>query len=428
MKLLHVSDIHFGVENYSRIDPETGLPSRLRDFVNAFDRAIEAALAHNVDAVLFTGDAYKNRDPNPTVQREFALLIRKLSKHKIPVFLLTGNHDLPSMHTRAHSIEIFETLSVPGVHVAKTIQLITLKTKSGPLQIISLPWLTRHNLLTKEEHRGRTLDDLNHLMVTKMSNLLNEKIGQLNSEYPAVLAVHASIAGAVYSSERDIMLGQDFTLQKSLLSAENFDYIAVGHIHKHQVLEAGGVPIVYPGSLERINFGEEADEKGFVIVEIENPPAGSLHRRTSWSFIRDEQVRAFRTLDLNIADVETNDLLNPTAAAVQSLQQRLDQANGKGVREAIVRVRLKLSEEQRKALRENEFRRALDAAGAFYIAGVDYNVETTRRIRLGGASSIEGLTPLELLEKYLESRSISSERIELLLKHAKGLIHGSPEF
>jgi DNA repair protein SbcD/Mre11 len=427
MKLLHVSDIHFGVENYSRIDTVTGLPTRLKDFVDAFDRAIDVALQEGVDAVLFTGDAYKNRDPNPTVQREFAKRIKRFVDKNIPVFLLTGNHDLPGMVTRAHSLEIFETLAITGVQVARGIQLFTIPTKSGPLQIISIPWLTRQNLLARDEYRGRTMEELNALMMDKMEGLLNEKIRQLDTSHPSVLAVHATIYGASESSERDIMLGNDFVIQKSQLGAEHFDYIAVGHIHKHQELVAGDTSIVYPGSMERVNFREQDDPKGFVLIDIDNTSGTKAGRRTSWRFVEDSKVRSFRTLDLNIENIETSDLLNPTAAAVQELQRKVERLNGNGLHGAIVRVRLKLREEQRKSLREDELRRALEEAGTYYIAGIERQVEQSRRIRLTG-DAIEGLGPIELLERYLETRSVPAERIELLVKHAKGLMHGTPDF
>ncbi len=425
MKLLHVSDIHFGIETYSKIDPVTGLPSRLRDFVEAFDRAIDHALTEKVDAVLFTGDAYKNRDPNPTVQREFAGRIMRLVEQGIPVFLLTGNHDLPSMSTRAHSLEIFKTLAISGVHVARDIGLYTMPTKAGPLQIVSVPWLTRQALITREEYKGRTVEELNQLLMTKMENVLTEQVRKLDPTLPAVLAVHASLYGALYSSEREIMLGQDFTVQKSLLRAECFDYIAFGHIHKHQSFEAGDTPIVYPGSLERINFGEEKEDKGFILVDIQPNGGGRSTRRTDWKFIHDPLVRAFRTLDLTIEDLAEDDLLNPTAAALQSLQREVAQLRNGGLHGAIVRVNLKLRPDQQAQLRLEELRRALTEFGAYHIAAINPVVNRPRRIRLAGAA-VEGLTPLELLERYFETKSVRPDRRELLMKHAYALVHGAP--
>ena len=115
MRILHFSDLHIGVENYGRIDPQTGLSTRLIDFLSSLDQVVEFALTENVDLVILAGDAYKGRDPSQTHQREFATRLAKLSHAGIPTFLLVGNHDLPSAVSRANAVEIFSTLEVPHV-------------------------------------------------------------------------------------------------------------------------------------------------------------------------------------------------------------------------------------------------------------------------------------------------------------------------
>jgi exonuclease SbcD len=428
MRLLHISDIHFGLENYSKLDPQTGLPTRLLDFTAAFDRAIEHALAVGVDAAIFSGDAYKNRDPNPTVQREFALRVSRLAKAGVPVYLLVGNHDVPNMVSRAHAIEIFETLQIPNIHVSRKIDLDIIQTRSGPLQIVSLPWVTRTNLLTREESKGCTLDELNNMMLERIENSLLLRIKQLDPKIPAVLAVHAWLNGAVVGSERSIMLGQELVIPKSLLHADQFDYVALGHLHKHQNFIAGDTPIVYAGSLGRIDFGEEKEDKGFVLVEIDDPGGGRLSRRTTWKFEADQKARRFKTVEINLEDLEQDALISPTEAALQRLRRENARLNGQGIGDAIVRVKLKMRPEQEAALREEELRHALEKEfGVYYIAAINREVERSRRTRLAGVN-VEELGPLELLKKYLETRNVSSQRLELLLKHADAMIHGvNPE-
>ena len=68
MKLIHFSDLHIGVENYGMLDPDTGMSTRLLDFLAAYDEFVQYAIDNRVDAVLFAGDAYKNRDPSQTHQ------------------------------------------------------------------------------------------------------------------------------------------------------------------------------------------------------------------------------------------------------------------------------------------------------------------------------------------------------------------------
>ena len=115
MRILHFSDLHIGVENYGRIDLETGLSTRLGDFLDSLDQVVEFALNEGVDLVLLAGDAYKGRDPTQTHQREFAKRLNRLSQAGIPTFLLVGNHDLPAASSRATAVDIFPTLEVANV-------------------------------------------------------------------------------------------------------------------------------------------------------------------------------------------------------------------------------------------------------------------------------------------------------------------------
>ena len=73
----------------------------------------------------------------------------------------------------------------------------------------------------------------------------------------------------------------------------------------------------------------------------------------------------------------------------------------------------------------DELRRNLNEYEIYHLAGIERKVERARRVRLGGAS-VEGLSPLQLLEKYLETKNVRPELIELLLKHAHALVHGAP--
>ena len=141
MRILHFSDLHLGVENYGRINPKTGLSTRLEDFLKVFDQTIDYALENNIDLVLFCGDAYKSREPSQTQQREFARRINRLVTNNVPIFLLIGNHDLPNAIGRATAIEIFDTLEIKKVYVSNRPDIYRIPTSNGVIQIASLPWL-----------------------------------------------------------------------------------------------------------------------------------------------------------------------------------------------------------------------------------------------------------------------------------------------
>ena len=146
MRILHFADLHIGVENYGRVDPATGMSTRVVDFLTALDELVEYALSQDVDLVLLAGDAYKGRDPSQTHQRELAKRLAQLSSARVPVFMLVGNHDLPHAVGRATAVEIFRTLSVPNLIVGDQLQNYTVSTKNGPLQIVAVPWPRRSGL------------------------------------------------------------------------------------------------------------------------------------------------------------------------------------------------------------------------------------------------------------------------------------------
>ena len=281
MRIIHFADLHLGVENYGHIDPANGLHTRLIDFLSALDRLVDYAVESKIDLVLFCGDAYKNREPGQTQQREFAKRIRRLSDNDIPVFLLIGNHDLPNSAGRATSTEIFDTLAVDNVFVSGKPEIRRIATKSGPVQIASLPWLRRSALLTREEVKSLDIEQIKKKMEEVLTGIIDQHAAELDRQIPAVLAAHVWITGARLGSERSMSLGSEHGLLLSTAANPAFDYVALGHIHKRQVLNEHP-PVVYSGSLERIDFGEEKDDKGFYEVEIIPDSAGG--RKTSYNF------------------------------------------------------------------------------------------------------------------------------------------------
>ncbi len=405
MKILHFADLHLGVETYGRIDPATGLSSRLLDFLNALDQVVGFAIENKVDLVLFCGDAYRSREPTQTHQREFARRINRLSTSGIPIFLLVGNHDLPNAIGRATTTEIFDTLAIKNVYVSNRPDIYHIPTKSGTIQIVSLPWLRRGALLTREETKNLTFDQINQRLEQALSSVITANVSKLDPGLPAILAAHVWVSGAQVGSERSMTIGQEHALLLSDVANPAFDYIALGHIHQHQVLSSNP-PVVYPGSLERLDFSEERDDKGFYLVEIDpNKEAGK--RLTSFDF---HQVRGRRLLTIDV-NIEPED--DPTAIVLKAIAEQQDK-----VKDAIVRLSISLPAEGEGGLRDNDIRDVLKDAHYLTIAK---EIKRETRLRLGKWTA-EEITPLDALKAYLESKKIAAGRAKLLLKYGKRLI------
>jgi DNA repair protein SbcD/Mre11 len=281
MRILHFADAHIDIASQRRRDPESGLPIRVLDFLKALDMIVDTAIDEKVDLVLFAGDAYKDRTPVPTYQREWGRRIMRLSQAGIPTLLLVGNHDLPPASGRANALQEFDTLEVPHIKVlAKPAFLKPADLEGLPLQLISLPWISRSGMMATLALNGDQTANIYEELEKRVTGLVNQWLDNADPSYPVILTAHGMVQGAELGSERTISLGSDLTFPGALVKDPRLAYTALGHIHKYQDLNAGNQPpVIYPGSIERVDFGEVQDEKGFVIVTIESGKPTRVERR-----------------------------------------------------------------------------------------------------------------------------------------------------
>lgn len=386
MRILHFADLHIGMENYGRIDPKTGLHTRLLDFLNVLDSLVDYATSKHVDAVVFAGDAFKSRDPNPTQQREFSKRIRTLAKRGIPVVLVTGNHDTPLALGRATSLEIYPALEIDGVWVSRKVEILTVPTKNGTLQILAIPWLP------KEEF-------------TNLGDTLQYLYQKLNPALPTLTVCHADVSGAIYGSERQVSItSRSQIIPLSLLTHPNVAYVALGHIHKHQVL-AINPPVIYSGSLERIDFGEEKEPKGFIDLSISR-------EETTWQFIT-TPARQFITISINL-DAQSPD---PTRDVLTKIKEH-DLTN------KIVKIALAIPAALSYECDLDAIRKA--CGNAFYLASIVRNIERVDRKILIENEKLEQLSPLEAFALYLKSKNTSEHKLAILVGCARKLIEEVP--
>ena len=357
--------------------------------------------------MLFCGDAYKSREPSQTHQREFARRVKRLAEGGIPVFLLTGNHDLPNAIGRATATEIFDTLAVEKVYVSNRPDLYKIPTRNGVVQIVSLPWLRRSQLLSREDGKGLNFEAIDRKLQETLTNIINAKAEELDPGLPAILAAHVWVLEARIGSENLMTIGQEHQLLLSNVAQPAFDYVALGHLHRHQILNQNP-PVVYAGSLERIDFGEEKDEKGFYLVELE--PGNERGQRVTSLDFKPLDGRRFLTIDTTIED----DDQDPTRTVLQAIAEQ--QA---GLKDAVIRLRLNLPTAMEGQLRDADIKNALSEADYLTITK---DIKRETRLRLGNCTA-EEITPVEALKAYLEQRTdLSPERVKLLLKHGEELI------
>lgn len=395
MKIIHFSDTHVGIESRGSIDQETSINVRTLDILDGIDAMIDLAIEENVDVALFAGDAFHRHSPPQNYVNEFGKRILRLSK-QCPVVLLVGNHDIPGV-TRASALEIYKTLEVDNVTVGRNCELLKINTKSGVLQVVTVPYPSKAWLSLKELKISESIQDL---LKKEVANRIKKLSKDIDKSLPAVLLGHFTAEGSQYSSERTMLVSSsESNVSLEELTLPVWDYVALGHIHKHQDISNGikGVPpIVYAGSMDRIDFGEEKDPKGFVLVTIEN-------KQTVWEFV-DVNARPFKTLEYSLSGKNiTNKILEKIGA--------------KNLEGAVVRVIITPEDElSRLSLDENAVRDCLIndkkvfLINSFTIRRTEESIRSVRGMEINSS-----MTPAELLTSYLQQQGHKGKALNKLL-------------
>ena len=404
VKILHLSDIHLGSGfSYGHINPETGLNTRFEDFTRALKRCVDDAIAQKVDLVLFGGDAFPDATPPPYIQQAFAHQFCRLVDADIPTVLLVGNHDQHSQGAGGASLCIYRTLGVPGFIVGDTLTTHQIETKSGPVQVVTLPWLTRSTLLTRPETQGLSMGEVGNLLLDRLRVALEGEIRRLDPEIPTVLLAHVMTDTARYGAERFLAVGKGFTVPMAILARDCFDYIALGHVHKYQRVSESPLAI-YPGSIERLDFSEEKEEKGYILLDLEKGKAAAEFCSLP--------TRVFKTVEVNLTKTE-----DPQAALLDTLQKQ-------DLSEVVVRLVYKLRADQVEIVNNNIIGEALDSAHSYTIQ--PQLVSQLSRPRLPELGVDSSLAPMSALQSYLDNREDLSAIAPDILEAAQGLLNEDP--
>ena len=357
IRILHFADLHLGLERYGARRGAEGLPARAQDTLRSLDELIAGARAEPPDLILFAGDAFPSSRPEPTLLRAFAERVLALAE-VAPLVLLVGRSDAPPSAERASSLAIFATLPVPRVLVADVFAVHRIETERGALTLATAPYVI------PREGLAERLQELAQ--------------GAAAVAGPRVLLGHFPLAGAESGDEGTLA---EEAIPLAALAGSPWDYVALGGIHRHQQLPgADGAPLVYPGSLERLDFSAAAEAKGYVRAELR--PG-----QVDWRFVP-LAARRFVCLPADLR--EASDPIEAFRAVIAEAE--LDGA--------IVRAELKLTREQDEALTERIVRQLLRAAGAEHVAASRREPSGPLPTRL----KAEDGEPAQLLERYLELR------------------------
>ena len=386
IRFIHLSDIHIGLLTHGRLNPSTGHNTRLEDILKCLDHVLETAARESVDLILIAGDVFHKENPLPAEEIEFARRIGKAAGNGgARVVMVLGNHDYSSSGIGASAVEIFPALDIAGVTIARKPGVIEVNTKSGLVQVACLPWAGRGALLSREEYKSLSSQELQAEIERRLIAIIHGLAEKTQPKDPAVLLAHVAARGARLSgTETDTLSISDPVIPVTVLADRAFQYVALGHIHRFQDLNEGDAPpVVYSGSIERIDFTEEKEKKGFVLGEISESDTG-------WKCVyqfRETPARRFITIDLGEIDEDRRKLPIPDGISPGDIEG------------AVVRVRYEVGGPG-EGVDERELRSAFGGAQTLKIERVfSKPKKTMRQTELSKTMSV-----LDALEKYVQSK------------------------
>lgn len=413
----HTADIHFGVENYGRIDPKTGIHTRLLDFHKALSFCIDYTIAHQHDLFIFAGDAYKTANPSPTQQKLLLQCFLRLYKANIPVIIVVGNHDNPLSFGKANALDLFSDLPVDGFYVINKPQSLNISTKNGPVQIVGIPWPTRNTISISNRYIYQSAEKITEHIAQSVGNIIQHLASKLDPNLPAILTGHLTVSSGIFSgSEKRAIYGTDPVLLPSQLAIAPFDYVALGHLHRYQNLnsEPGGIPIVYAGSIERVDFGERKEDKGFCVVTIPDKTKNKILDKTQANILDKSSVTCEFVKTPMRPMIQLDIELDDQADQTEQILAKIKQVD---LKDAIVKIKYYLPEN----IKSNLNLRAITQActPAMELVGVF----PVQKISLRPARSVANseMDLAQLLKNYFTGKQLSDAKQASLISKALDL-------
>ena len=269
---------------------------------------------------------------------------------------------MPNAEGRANTLDVFAALHLPGVYVSRQPEVLALNTKSGPLSIVTLPWVNPSLLLGKLENRPSE-QELTEQVLSALEPLWQANLAEAEAQLgPTVGLIHGSVEGAVYNQNTSIFRGSDLPLPKTWFLDSRLDYTAAGHIHRYQVV-ADLPPIVYAGSPNYIDWSEENDEKGIVLIEIGVSKIREHPEEAPTTF----KAISIPTRNLKTIQVTLLGDIDPTETVLKRLETE-------PLENQIVRLVIEGKREHKKRLDERAIRIALKRA--YFSSGIIWDLHT----------------------------------------------------
>lgn len=283
MRILHLADLHIGkrVNGFNMIEDQRF----------ALDNILKLAEDENVELVMIAGDVYDVTVPSSEAMNLFDHFITSLSQKGLKTLIIAGNHDSPERLSFAKGL-----IEDKGIYISKIfnndIEKIVLEDEYGPINFYLLPFIKPIHV--KKYYPEIKIDDFQTALSLVIGEMQIEKL-QRN-----IILSHQFIVGATTSESEELYLGGLESISVDIY--EDFDYVAMGHLHKRQSFRAGMVR--YPGSLLKYSQSEANYIKKITILDVKEKGGIEIIEKDI-EYLRD--MRNIKDFFNNIIEKSVND-------------------------------------------------------------------------------------------------------------------------
>ncbi|MEU7894514.1 exonuclease SbcCD subunit D [Nonomuraea sp. NPDC049152] len=295
MKILHTADWHVGkvLKGRSRIDEHRAV---LRELV-------ATARQENVDAVIVAGDVFDTSAPTPEAQALVMPALMALREDGRDVVVLAGNHDNPQL------FEVYRpVLGALGIQVVGAFRrpdkggTLSFTARTGePVRLAVLPFLSHRYVVRAAEVLTGTAAEHNRDYAARVGELLGALTASFHADTVNIVTTHGTLPGGAFGGgEREAQSIFSYYFEATAFPSST-QYAALGHLHRRQQIP-GPCPIWYSGSPVAVDFGEEANTPGALLVDV-SPGRPAVVREVMF-----EQARTLRTVTGTLEQLEAMDV------------------------------------------------------------------------------------------------------------------------
>ena len=248
MKFLHIADLHIGKKLAGR--------NLAEDQEYILNQILSIINEQKIDALLIAGDVYDRTIPPEDAVHIFDEFLTAVSKEKIPVFIIDGNHDSAERLSFGNRI-----LKEQNIHItdryAGTVPSVTVEDEFGPIHIHLLPFIRQSAVRNfYPDTEIETLDDALRIVINNIP---------LNTRERNILVAHQFVVNGADMPEvaDEVNTVGDIDGVSSRYFSE-FDYVALGHLHGAQ--EIGSSSVQYAGSPLKYSLAEKDQKKSVTVV------------------------------------------------------------------------------------------------------------------------------------------------------------------